>query len=262
MSKLPLRDRHIILTRPEGRSAEWKSVLMEAGASVAELPLIEISFEPDAIVLTEVFEGIGEYDWLIFTSPNGVRGFFDRFFERFADIRSIGGMKIACVGPATETAVRSYHLEPDVTSEQADALSLGRKLASTFDIENQKILLATGNLNSPELASLLLDQGMAIVDTLKVYATEERPVSESPEAAEFRRRGADAIVFASPSAVESFIHQAASLRPEAGARQPRAVAIGHTTADMIKRSGIPLAAVANAPTAKAIRDAIIEALQS
>jgi len=258
MSKLPLRDRHVVLTRPEGRGSDWKEHLMEAGASVAELPLIEISFEPDAIVLTEVLDGMGEYDWLVFTSPNGVRGFFDRFFERFADIRSVGGVKIACV----EKAVRSFHLEPDITAAQADAVSLARKLIADFNVENQKMLVAAGNLSTAELPRLLMEDGLAIVDVLKVYSTEEKPVTESPEAAEFRARGADAIVFASPSAVESFMHQAASLRPAAGARQPKAIAIGATTADAMKRSGIPLAAVAAAPTAKAVRDAVISALQS
>ena len=77
-----------------------------------------------------------------------------------------------------------------------------------------------------------------------------------------RARGADAIVFASPSAVESFMHQAASLRPAAGARQPKAIAIGATTADAMKRSGIPLADVANAPTEKDVCDAVFTALQS
>jgi uroporphyrinogen-III synthase len=109
---------------------------------------------------------------------------------------------------------------------------------------------------------MLSDGGLAIVDVLKVYGTEENPVGASPEAAEFRRRGADAIVFASPSAVESFIHQAASLRPEAGARQPKAVAVGPTTADAVRRAGIPLAATASAPTAAAVRDAVIAALAS
>jgi uroporphyrinogen-III synthase len=59
MSKLPLRDRHVVLTRPEGRGADWKEHLLEAGASEAEQPLIEISFEPDAINLTEVLDGMG-----------------------------------------------------------------------------------------------------------------------------------------------------------------------------------------------------------
>ena len=83
MSKLPLRDRLVVLTRPEGRGADWKTALVDAGAAVSELPLLEIKFEPDDTVLSEVLDAMGEYDWLIFTSANGVRGFFDRFFERF-----------------------------------------------------------------------------------------------------------------------------------------------------------------------------------
>lgn len=260
MSKLPLRDRHVVLTRPEGRGADWKAALAEAGAAVSELPLLEIKFEPDDAALGEVFEGMGEYDWIVFTSANGVRGFFDRFFERFTDIRSVGGGRFACLGPATEKALRQYHLDSDLTAAQNDALSLGRELMAKHDVENQKVLVVTGNLNTPELPRLLADGAMAIVDVLKVYATEEKSVAESPEAAEFRRRGADAIVFASPSAVESFLHQAASLRPDAGARQPKAIAIGATTADALRKAGIPLAGTASAPTAKAIRDAVVAAL--
>ena len=139
---------------------------------------------------------------------------------------------------------------------------MARKLITDFNVENQKILVAAGNLSTAELPRLLMEDGLAIVDVLRVYSTEEKPVTESPEAAEFRARGADAIVFASPSAVESFMHQAASLRPAAGARQPKAIAIGATTADAMKRSGIPLAAVATAPTAQAVCDAVITALQS
>jgi uroporphyrinogen-III synthase len=251
MSKLPLRDRMVVLTRPEGRGADWKDALVEAGAAVSELPLLEIKFEPDDTVLSEVLDA---------TSANGVRGFFDRFFERFTDIRSVGGVRFACLGPATEKALRQYHLDADLTATQNDALSLGRELMTKHDVENQKLLVVTGNLNTPELPRLLADGAMAIVDVIKVYATEEKSVAESPEAAEFRRRGADAIVFASPSAVESFLHQAASLRPDAGARQPKAVAIGATTADALRKAGIPLAGTAAAPTAKAIRDAVVAAL--
>jgi uroporphyrinogen-III synthase len=260
MSKLPLRDRLVVLTRPEGRGADWKSALTEAGAAVSELPLLEIKFEPDDAALGEVLDGMGEYDWIVFTSANGVRGFFDRFFERFTDIRSVGGVRFACLGPATEKALRQYHLDSDLTATQAEALSLGQELMAKHDLENQKVLVVTGNLNSPELPRLLADGAMAIVDVLKVYATGEKSVAESPEAAEFRRRGADVIVFASPSAVESFLHQAASLRPDAGARQPKAVAIGATTADALRKAGIPLAGTAAAPTAKAIRDAVVAAL--
>jgi len=260
MSKLPLRDRLVLLTRPEGKSTEWRAALAEAGAAVNELPLIEITFEPDQDILADVLDAIGEYDWLVFTSANGVRGFFDRFFQRYSDIRSIGGMRFACVGPATEKALRAYHLDADLVAAQADALALGRELMTKFNVENQKVVIATGNLAGPELPRLLMEEGLAIVDILKVYSTDQKSVAEAPEAAEFRRRGADAIVFASPSAVESFMQQAASLRPDVGARQPKVVAVGPTTADAVRRAGIPLAATAAAPTAKAIRDAVVAAL--
>ncbi|GDY17730.1 hypothetical protein LBMAG55_10530 [Verrucomicrobiota bacterium] len=260
MSKLPLRDRLVVLTRPEGRSADWKATLAEAGAAVIELPLLEISFEPDEDTLADVLDTIGEYDWIIFTSANGVRGFFDRFLMRFSDIRSIGGARFACVGPATEKALRSYHLDADLVAAQPDAVALGRELMTKFTVENQKLVVATGNLADPALPRLLMDEGRAIVDILKVYSTDQKSIAEAPEAAEFRRRGADAIVFASPSAVESFMHQAASLRPEVGARHPKVIAVGPTTADAVRRTGIPLGATATAPTAKAIRDAIIAAL--
>jgi uroporphyrinogen-III synthase len=260
MSKTPLRDRLVVLTRPEGRGAEWRAALMDAGAAVIELPLIEISFEPDEDILADVLDAMGEYDWIVFTSANGVRGFFDRFFQRFSDIRSIGGVRFACVGPATEKALRDYHLDADLVAAQPDAIALGRELMSKYNVENQKLVIATGNLAGSELPRLLMEEGLAIVDILKVYSTGERSVAEAPEAAEFRRRGADALVFASPSAVESFMHQAASLRPEAGARQPKVIAVGPTTADAVRRAGIPLAATAASPTAKSIRDAVVEAL--
>jgi uroporphyrinogen-III synthase len=164
------------------------------------------------------------------------------------------------VGPATEKALRSYHLDADLVAAQPDAVALGRELMTKFTVENQKLVVATGNLADPALPRLLMEEGLAIVDILKVYSTDQKSIAEAPEAAEFRRRGADAIVFASPSAVESFMHQAASLRPEVGARHPKVIAVGPTTADAVRRTGIPLGATATAPTAKAIRDAIIAAL--
>jgi len=203
---------------------------------------------------------MGEYDWIVFTSANGVRGFFNRFFERYTDIRSIGGTRLACVGPATEAALRTYHLDADLTPKEADAVALARTLMTDHDVENQKVLVVAGNLSSDELARLLIEQGSAIVDTLRVYETGAASVAETDAAADFRRRGADILVFASPSAVESFLHQAAALRLEPGAPQPRAVAVGPTTADAMRRAGIPVAAIAAAPTAEGIREAAASAL--
>ncbi len=262
MPPSPLKGRRIVLTRPEGSGAAWRAALEAAGADVSELPLIALSYEPDQAMLAEVLDGIGEYDWILFTSANGVKGFFDRFFERFRDIRSIGGARLACVGPGTEAALRAYHLESDLTPADADGVGLARALMGEHDVENQKLLVVAGNLSSDELPLLLSRDGMAIVDVLRTYVTGERDVAGSHAAESFRRQGADVLVFASPSAVESFLHQAASLRPDTGARQPRTVAVGPTTAEALRRAGIPVGAVAARPTAEGIREAAIAALST
>lgn len=260
MSTARLKGRRILLTRPEGSAAAWRAALEAAGARVEELPLIAIRHEAEAAVLHEVLEGLGEYDWVIFTSANGVRGFFERFFERHADIRSVGGARFACVGPATESALRAYYLESDLTPREADGVALARALMTDHDVENQKLLVVGGNLASDEVPRLLSEQGCAIVDRLTVYTTGQRDVSSSDSAASFRREGADLLVFASPSAVESFLHQAASLRLEPGARQPQTVAVGPTTAEAMRKAGIPVGAIAAKPTAEGVRDAAAEAL--
>lgn len=262
MSNAKLKGRRIVLTRPEGSAETWRKTLESFGAEVAELPLIAVRFEPDQTLLSEVLDGIGEYDWVVFTSANGVRGFFNRFFERFTDIRSIGGTRLACVGPATEAALRAYHLDADLTPRDSDAVALARKLMTDHDVENQKVLIVAGNLSSDELARLLIEQGSAIVDTLRVYETGAVAVGETDAAADFRRRGADVLVFASPSAVESFLHQAAALRLDPGAPQPRTVAVGPTTADAMRRAGIPIGAIAATPTAEGIRDAAAAAIDA
>lgn len=262
MSQARLKGRRILLTRPEGSAAAWRSALESAGARVGELPLIAIRHEADDAVLREVLDGIGEYEWIVFTSANGVRGFFERFLERYTDIRSVGGARFACVGPATESALRAYHLDSDLTPQEADAVGLARALMTEHDVEHQKVLVVAGNLAPDELPRLLSEQGHAIVDKLMVYSTGERDVSDLEAAASFRREGADLLVFASPSAVASFLHQAASLRLEPGARQPVTLAVGSTTADAMRRAGIPVGAIAAKPTAEGIRDAAGEALAS
>ncbi len=260
MSEARLKGRRIVLTRPEGSAAAWRAALEKAGAEVAELPLIEVRLGAEQETLGEILAGIGEYDWVIFASANGVRGFFARFLERYRDIRSFGGARIACVGPATEAALRAFHLESDLTPETSDGVSLARALMGEHDLDNQKVLVVTGNLSPDELPRLLSEEGLAIVDTLRVYETAPADVAASDGAAAFRREGADLLVFASPSAVESFLHQAASLRLDPGARQPRTVAVGPTTAETLRRAGIPVGAVAERPTPEGIRDAAAAAL--
>src|ERR1700751_2220614 len=98
MKKTDLSGKRIVLTRNKESSGSLRSKLEALGAKVIDLPLIKIVPYFDAEGIDEVLSEMGSYEWVIFTSRNGVHYFFNIFFNKFKDIRCIGGVKFACVG--------------------------------------------------------------------------------------------------------------------------------------------------------------------
>ncbi|PYI89831.1 MAG: uroporphyrinogen-III C-methyltransferase, partial [Verrucomicrobia bacterium] len=106
----PLFGQRIVVTRTREQASQLSQELLERGADVLEIPTIKV-VPPDQLEpLEEAIEGLGVYDWLIFTSPNGVAAFFDYFFKKFKDIRALGMVRIAAVGPATAGKLAELHL--------------------------------------------------------------------------------------------------------------------------------------------------------
>ncbi|MDR2513089.1 MAG: uroporphyrinogen-III synthase [Puniceicoccales bacterium] len=258
----PLAGKRVVITRPQGEASSMLCETLRAnGAEVLEIPLLDIEFTADNTSLDDVWASMGSFDWMLFTSANGVRGFFERFFESFNDIRGIGLSRIACVGKATTEAVRALHLNVDFQPKESTAEALAHELMQNEDLSHLNILLVIGTKNSDTLAKLLEKKAHAIVKTLAVYATTENDVEKLDAAALFRQKGADAILFASPSAVDSFVAQAKALSLSKAARQPRAIAIGPTTSDTLREYGIPIAAQAPTPTVEGCIQAILQATQ-
>lgn len=261
MPKTSLNGKRIVVTRPEGQATDALRAVLEArGSIVLEIPLIDIEYTADASALEDTWSSMGQFDWLIFTSVNGVRGFFDRFFETFNDIRGIGLARIACVGKATAAALQAFHLNVDFQPSEATAATLARELDAAEDLAHLRVLIVTGNRDSGDLVKALEGKSKAIVSTLTVYATMENDAGQFDATESFRRQGADAILFASPSAVDSFVAQAKILTPAKNAVHPKAVAIGPTTADALREHGIPVAAVAVTPGPEDFADAVAAAL--
>lgn len=256
----PLKNKRIVITRPKDQNAELRDLLVARGAEVLEMPLIEICISESENIAPEILSGFGEYDWLVFTSANGVRGFFTHFFARYKDIRSIGPCRIACVGPATARAVEAVHLEVDCIPETHTGEALAEKLLNDHGIENLKICVVTGNRNADTLPKKLEEAGRAIVDVFPVYTTDDSDVSAHKAAEDFRENGAHAIVFASGSAVKSFVAQAAALTLQPTAIRPQVVAIGAPTSSELRAAGIPVAGTARAATPAAIVETLIEIL--
>ncbi len=251
----PLAGRRIVITRAREQAAELRDKLAALGATVIELPLIEIVSEVDAAAGDEIFGEIATYEWLVFTSPNGVRFFFAEFFRRFRDIRALGGARIAVVGPGTAKELTALHLDVDVMPKEHVGGALVESLCEFESIENLKVLVVTGDRNRDAVVNGLTDR-QAIVDQLPVYGTEDVDAGGTDAAADFRQHGADAILFASGSAVESFVKQASTLAPRAGAKRPLAGSLGPVTTEAMRRVGLPVDSTA----AEATMDGLVAAV--
>ena len=108
-----------------------------------ELPTIRIEPPKDLLEFGRLVQDAHTYDWLVFTSPNGVDAFFEMFYKIYNDAREIGGVRIAAIGPATAQRVREFHLQVDLQPEEFVAEAVVRGISKRQgSIENQKILLA------------------------------------------------------------------------------------------------------------------------
>jgi len=235
-----------VVTRTRDQASELAARLASLGAEVVELPVIRISREVSKQDLADVMLEFGAYDWLVFTSANGVHHFFGEFFRIFDDIRSLGLVRIACVGDATARAAAELHLKVEVRPKTATAEALADELIATGSMDSAKVLVITGNLNRDTLVRRL-EEARAIVDCLQVYKTEAVDLSRDPAAAEFRRLGADAVLFASSSSAQSFVEQGEHLRPAEGARRPLHGSIGPQTSETMRKAGLRVDFEAPAP---------------
>ncbi len=252
----PLAGRRIAVTRNLESAGRFSSRLRELGADVLELPLIRVETGADKEATADIFGEIGQYEWIVFTSANGVRGFFQEFLAVFEDIRSLGLMRIATVGRGTAAAVKEWYLKVDLIPETATGEGLAEALKKEQTLDNLRMLVVTGNRNRDTLVRML-EEERAIVDTYQVYQTELADLANDPRAAEFRQAGADILVFASSSAVESFGRQSAHLQLEKSARIPALCSFGpHTTATM-KKAGIPVSIEAETSSVDGMVDAIL-----
>jgi len=229
--------RRVVVTRTRDQASELVSKLAELGAEVVELPVIRISHEVSKQALADVMLELGGYDWLVFTSANGVHHFFEEFFRVLGDIRALGLIRVACIGDSTAKAVGALHLKVECLPKKSTAEALAGEMIDTGSMDNAKILVITGNLNRDVLVTRL-EEARAIVDCLQVYKTEAVDLSSNPAAADFRRRGADAVLFASSSSAQCFVDQGGALRIGEGGTKPIYGSIGPQTSETMRRVGL------------------------
>ena len=230
--RLPLFGRRIVVTRAREQASGLAEKLGALGAAVIEFPTIEIRPAADYGPLDRAIGNLASYDWLVFTSANGVRFFLDRLDRSAADLRSLKA-RICAIGPATRKAIEDLHLKVDLMGQEYVAEGLLEAFRA-HDLAGARILLPRAAV-ARDLVPAELERRGAHVDVVEAYRTVT-PEGARQAAAEIfgGSRKPDWITFTSSSTVQNFVAVAG-----AGALEGMKVAsIGPITSATARKLGI------------------------
>lgn len=229
----PLFGRRIAVTRTRQQAGGLLSQLRDMGADAYELPTIRIKPPADKTAFMEALADVRTYDWIVFTSPNGVEAFFNAFLAAHEDARDLGGARIAVIGNGTASKVREYRYAVDLIPEEFVAESL-LKSFKELDVEHLKMLLPRA-AGAREMLAVELEKLGAIVDDVPVYQTVPETEDVSGGIRRFREEGADMITFTSASTATHFMALGLPLP-----KGLRTASIGPLTSREMELHGLPV----------------------
>ncbi len=255
--KRPLFGKRIVVTRSRDQASELVRQLTELGADVLEVPTIVIKPAKKVAPLREAIKAIGVYDWLVFTSPNGVDSFFREFFHSHPDVRDLGPTKIAAIGTVTAQKLADLHLAVDLQPAEFTTEALLAEFRKSVGCENLKFLLPRADLADERLARGLEELG-GIVDDLDAYQTVPDTEDRNGHRARFLSEGADLITFTSSSTVANFADLVDLPELIKKFSQMRFVSIGPQTTLAAEARHLKVAAEAKVHTIAGLVDTILE----
>jgi uroporphyrinogen III methyltransferase/synthase len=248
--RLPLFGRRIVVTRAKGQADALARRLRSLGAEAIELPTIEIRPATDYAPLDRAIGELSSYDWLIFTSANGVRFFVERMDRSRADWRALRA-KICAIGPATRGAIEALHLKVDLMGKEYVAEGLLRAFEG-YELRGSRVLLPRAAV-ARDLVPVELGKRGAQVDVVEAYRTV---LPESVGAQVRQLRAVDCVTFTSSSTVQNFV--AAGGNALLGGA--RVVSIGPVTTETARALGIRVDAQAAVYTVEGLVGAVVELL--
>jgi len=243
-----LAGKRILVTRPRAQAAELCDRLAARGAEPISFPTIQIAPPEDYTALDRAIAELAKYQWVIFTSVNGVAAFWERLSQSGGDASALRKLKIAAIGPATALALGKHGVSTDLIPDEYVAEAIAKGIG---DVRGQWILLPRAVIAREALAVELRHRG-ALVEEVPVYRT--LLVEPDPRGLAELQRGVDAITFTSPSTVRGFVALFKPSAPEAvqassddagldlfaAANRPLVACIGPVTAETARQLGLPV----------------------
>ncbi len=199
----PLFGKGVVITRPERQADDLARLLAAQGANPIVFPTIAIEQPSSWSELDKALVQLESYNWLIFTSANGVQFFFNRLRETGRDIRDLKGIKICCIGPATAGQIEARGLRVDLVPDEYIAEGILKSFAS-MDLSGQKILIPRA-LHARHLLPEGLKKLGAEVDVVITYQTINSGRKKEELATLINAGEVDVITFTSSSTVTNFI---------------------------------------------------------
>jgi len=259
----PLFGKRIIVTRARNQSSELVEILENLGAEVVESPTIKIvppeSYNELDNAIKKILNSRPSYDWVIFTSVNGVSYFLDRLHRLDSDVRDLKGIKLAAIGPATAKELKNLGLNVDYIPPDYRAESVIDGLKDKID-KNTKILIPRAKVAREILPEKLKEFG-AQVDVVTAYQTvvDDSCVDKVKEM--FEKKEVDIVTFTSSSTVKNFVKVLGEMDVKKALKNVVIASIGPITSNTAKELGLKVDISAKEYTIKGLIEAIVSSYQ-
>ncbi len=250
----PLFGKRILVTRTREQASKLVELLDDLGAECLEVPTIKIEPLEDYHALDQALTHLEDFDWVVFTSVNGVRYFFARLFACGKDARALAKARLAAIGQATAEALNDYGLKVDLLPQEFRAEGLITAFAE-LGVSGKKILIPRA-LEAREILPQKLQEMGAEVLVAPAYRTVI-PEEEAARARELLREGVDVVTFTSSSTAKNLLAMLGDEAHELLSPVVRA-SIGPITSATLKKAGLPPQIEAQEFTVPALVKAIRE----
>ena len=253
----PLFGKRVLMTRAKEQAAELATVLAGYGADPVEAPTIQIVPPADWTPIDQAIGAIGTYDWVIFTSMNGVTQFMTRLRAIGLDARCLAGRRLCCIGPRTAQELEKFGVKADVIPADYQAEGVLTTLRGQV-LKNARVLIPRAEVARELLPDELRARG-AQVDVVPVYRT----IVPSGDGGGWRQqlvnREIHVVTFTSSSTVRNFVEMLGGGDVVKGLLKSVAIAcIGPITAKTVEEYGLTVSIVAGENTVPALADAIAQ----
>ncbi len=250
----PLLGKKIVVTRASGQAPEFVHLLEEAGADVILLPTIEIVPPPTWAPVDRALGHLSAFDWILFTSVNGVAMFFNRMKEMGRKLSELEGIRIGAIGPKTSARLEALGLKVDIFPEDYRAEALADALGK---VRAQRVLIARAQEARDVLPNTLRRRGAKVT-----IATVYRTLKPQRLAQDLRQRFSvgdiDLVTFTSSSTVDGFMRHWSAPERKKVFQHMKAAVIGPITAETLRGYGVRPTIRASRYTIEALAHAIMK----